>query len=262
MFLRIGRRIKIIRLIIIKLYFIILKTILRKAFYMNYLIVVAHPDDEVLGAGATIYKLSKSGHKVDVCILSGMAEARAFRPENIELKEDMLSSMDLLGIKNHYIGNFPNIKFNIISHLELVQFIEASIMSSQPDIIITHHPGDTNNDHMHTFLACQAAIRLFQRQPNVYPLKELWYMEILSSTEWCVNTAINQFRANAFVEIGMDGIEKKIQALCKYRGVMRNYPHPRSIEAITGLSAFRGSQSGCNYAEAFEVSLRRITDVC
>lgn len=31
---------------------------------MNYLVVVAHPDDEVLGAGATIHKLVKEGHNV------------------------------------------------------------------------------------------------------------------------------------------------------------------------------------------------------
>ena len=33
---------------------------------MNYLIVAAHPDDEVLGAGATIYKLAKRGEKIAV----------------------------------------------------------------------------------------------------------------------------------------------------------------------------------------------------
>ena len=30
---------------------------------MNYLFVVAHPDDEVLGAGATISKLVSQGNK-------------------------------------------------------------------------------------------------------------------------------------------------------------------------------------------------------
>ena len=43
-----------------------------------------------------------------------------------------------------------------------------------------------------------------------------------------------------------------------YRGVMRPYPHPRSAEAIEGLAAYRGGQAGCNYAEAFEVVMRRI----
>jgi len=42
-----------------------------------------------------------------------------------------------------------------------------------------------------------------------------------------------------------------------YRGVMRPNPHPRSAEAIEGFAAYRGCQAGCNYAEAFEVVLRR-----
>lgn len=36
---------------------------------MRYLVVVAHPDDEVLGAGATIQKLISEGHKVSVAIM-------------------------------------------------------------------------------------------------------------------------------------------------------------------------------------------------
>ena len=33
---------------------------------MKYLIVVAHPDDEVLGAGASIWKWAHNGDQVDV----------------------------------------------------------------------------------------------------------------------------------------------------------------------------------------------------
>ena len=83
-------------------------------------------------------------------------------------------------------------------------------------------------------------------------------MEIPSSTEWALNTAMNRFHPNVFVEVGKDGVEAKVKALSMYRGVMRPYPHPRSSEAIGGLAAYRGGQSGCNFAEAFEVVFRRI----
>ena len=52
---------------------------------MNYLVVVAHPDDEVLGAGATMYKLAQEGHIVNVCILSGEVTARNYRPSTLSL---------------------------------------------------------------------------------------------------------------------------------------------------------------------------------
>ena len=225
---------------------------------MNYLFVVAHPDDEVLGAGGTIRKLTKQGHKVEVCILSAEAQARAFRPEDNELNDDMHTALQLLGVSKCYEGTFPNIQLNIVPHLELVQFIEKAIMASGAEVVVTHHPADTNNDHLHTSLACQAAIRLFQRRTDVKPLREFWYMEILSSTEWSVNSAMNKFNPNLFVEIGKDGVESKIEALKSYRGVMRPYPHPRSEEALAGLAAYRGAQAGCFYAEAFECVLRRV----
>jgi LmbE family N-acetylglucosaminyl deacetylase len=224
---------------------------------MNCLIVVAHPDDEVLGAGATIHKLAKEGHKVDVCIMNVDAEARANRPDDEALSADTANSTSSLGVNHVYEGPFPNIKMNTVPHLEMVQFIEQAITMSQPDVIITHHPADTNNDHMHTSMACQAALRLFQRRTDVKPVSEFWFMEALSSTEWSVNSAMNRFQPNTFIEVGLEGVEVKITALSAYRGVMRPYPHPRSDEAIKGLAAYRGSQSGLNYAEAFECVFRR-----
>ena len=215
---------------------------------MKYLIVVAHPDDEVLGAGASIYKWTRNGDSVDVCIMSAEAKARAFRPEDNELEDDTHAALAFIGVGKEYEGTFPNIEMNTVSHLKLVQHIEAAIKESEPDIIITHHPADTNNDHLQTSMACQEAIRLFQRRPEVKPIKEFWYMEVPSCTEWALT----------WVEVGKEGVDAKIKALSMYRGVMRPYPHPRSAEAIEGFAAYRGCQAGCVYAEAFEVALRRL----
>ena len=225
---------------------------------MKYLLVVAHPDDEVLGAGASMWKWTNAGHTVDVCIMCTEAKARAFRPKDNELADDTNASNKFLGVNKTYEGTFPNIEMNTVPHLKLVQFIEMAIKESEPDIIITHHPADTNNDHLQTSLACQEAIRLFQRRPEIKPLAEFWYMEVPSCTEWALNTAFNRFQPNVFVEVGKEGVEAKIKALSMYRGVMRPYPHPRSVEAIEGFAAYRGCQSGSNYAEAFEIAMKRI----
>ena len=223
---------------------------------MKYLIVVAHPDDEVLGAGASIWKWTHGDDVVDVCIMSTEAKARAFRPEDKELDDDLNASADFLGVTKKYEGTFPNIEMNTVSHLKLVQFIEAAIRDCEPDVVITHHPADTNNDHLQTSMACQEAVRLFQRRPEVKRVKEFWYMEVPSCSEWKINSAMQDFVPNCYVEVGKDGVDAKIKALSMYRGVMRPYPHPRSPEYITGLAAVRGSQWGVNYAESFEVVLR------
>lgn len=223
---------------------------------MKYLLVVAHPDDEVLGAGASMFRWSREGHQIDVAIMCTEAKARAFRPEDKELDEDLNASSDFLGIHRKFEATFPNIEMNTVPHLKLVQFIESAIRESEPDIIITHHPADTNNDHLQTSMACQEAVRLFQRRPEVKRVRELWYMEVPSCTEWKINSAMVSFNPNCYVEVGKEGVDAKVKALSMYRGVMRPYPHPRSAEFIEGLAAYRGGQWGLMYAEAFEVVLR------
>ncbi len=224
---------------------------------MDSLVVVAHPDDEVLGAGGTIYQLTQSGYAVTVCILSGEVDARNNRPTVEQLADDVRSSSAILGVCDVINGHFPNIEFNMVPHLELVKFIEKVIVKTKPDVVFTHHPGDLNNDHLHTSLACQAAVRLFQRNPKVAPIKELLFMEIPSATDWSLNRAVGTFNPNTFIEVGKIGVDKKIEALSQYRGVMRDYPHPRSTEALVGLAAYRGGQAGMVYAEAFESAFRR-----
>lgn len=222
---------------------------------MNYLIVVAHPDDEVLGAGATINKLIKEGNNVAVVTMANHAAARANISDTLAI--DQAKAMKILGVEKVYAADFPNIKMNTVPHLELVQFVEKCIIDFNADAIITHHPSDTNNDHVQTSYAVQAACRLFQRRENFPALKELLYMEVFSSTEWSLDSSANRFTPNYFVEIEKNGVNVKLEALSAYKGVMRPYPHPRSTEAIEGLAAYRGAQSGCNYAEAFECVFRR-----
>lgn len=222
---------------------------------MNYLVVVAHPDDEVLGAGATIHKLIKEGHRVAVAIMVSQATAR--KDLSSTLSDDEKEALSIVGVEKTYHADFPNIQMNTVPHLHLVQFIESCITDWKADAIITHHPSDTNNDHVQTSYAVQAACRLFQRREDIPALKELLYMEVPSSTEWSFDTSANRFSPNYFVEIGKEGVELKIKALSAYKGVMRPYPHPRSNEALEGLAAYRGVQAGCNYAEAFECAFKR-----
>lgn len=217
---------------------------------MKVLFVVAHPDDEVLGAGATINKLISEGNKVAVATLVNQVGARANLSDT--LRADQGKAFSIIGIHKAYGADFPNIQMNTVPHLQLVQFIEYVIEDWKAESIYTHHPADTNNDHVMTSYAAQAASRLFQRKDGIPLLKQFIYMEVASSTEWSFDSSANRFSPNMFVEIGEDGLNVKLRALQAYTGVMRPYPHPRSEEAIKGLAAYRGVQAGCNYAEAFE----------
>ena len=103
---------------------------------IKYLLVVAHPDDEVLGAGASMWKWSHEGDEVEVAIMCTEAKARAFRPSDAELEGDTYAATNYVGVGKKYEATFPNIEMNTVPHLKLVQFIESAIRESEPDIVI------------------------------------------------------------------------------------------------------------------------------
>lgn len=220
------------------------------------LVIVAHPDDEILGFGATGVKLVKQREVVQPAILCGNADARERRPSDKELFNDMQKANALLGFNKPTLGQFPNIRMNNVDHLELVQFIEKQILEFKPQRIFTHHPADLNDDHGQVSRACMAASRYYQRRDDIPPLQSLHFMEIQSATDWAYDTDRDGFRPNLFVEIESE-IDSKLDALSCYRNVMRDYPHPRSVEAIKGLAAYRGGQSGQKYSEAFQTIFQR-----
>ena len=218
---------------------------------MKILTVTAHPDVEILGFGGSSWVLSQKGHQVHHLILSGNVDVRRHRPETHELLQDIEIANKTVG-STFELRDFPNIQFNNVAHIELVQSIESVIEAFQPDWVFTHHPMDLNDDHKHVSNACQAAVRLFQRKPTKR-VSAFFFMEIPSSTDWSFPLGYGGFSPNTYIEIGEEGLQKKIESLGQYKGVMRDYPHPRSTEAIQGLAAKRGGESGYFYAEAFQV---------
>ena len=215
---------------------------------MKYLIVAAHPDDEVLGAGALIHNVTSNGNEVHVCLLSHWSPTR---DDNLE--DGINESHRILNVTKSYVGDFGCMRFKDADHHEVVRFIESCIRACEPDIIITHHPSDIHIDHGVTSECCIEAAKLPQRQiADIPKIKKVMYMEVPSSTDW--NTGmVNRFTPNIFVRVTYEDILAKINAIGVYKDVIRKNPHPRSKEALHSLSVIRGSQCGEEYAEAFQL---------
>ena len=216
---------------------------------MRYLFVMAHPDDEA-DVGGTIWKLSRQGNEVAVVITVGKVAARRNLSDSLNAEE--AESMKMLGVHKVFHADFPNIKMNTTPHLEVVRFIENCIENWGAEAIVTHHTADVNIDHAETARATISACRMPYGIESLPSLKLFLMCETAGATEWALNSSMNRFAPNYFVEIGKNGLERKIRAHEAYKGVMRPFPHPQSRQIYEGLAAFRGAQCGCEYAEAFQ----------
>lgn len=223
---------------------------------MKYLFVVAHPDDEVLGAGGMIYNLIQKNQKVKVCFMCSDAEARKTNQNIKTIREQAINSLKILGLSKDDLifGTFPNIKMNTVPHLDIVKFIESAIKEFEPNIVITQYPNDLNSDHKITGECCDEAIRYFQRNNSEVSIDKYMYMEVLSSTDWIIG---DSFTPNFFYEIGQTGLEKKIEALKEYDSALRAFPHSRSRENIRAQATIRGCQTGQNYSEGFVIAFEK-----
>jgi LmbE family N-acetylglucosaminyl deacetylase len=219
---------------------------------MNILIVIAHPDDEVLGCGGTIRKLADEGHTIYTCVLCAPADARHNRPDLMEFHQAVQEAEKLIGIKDSIKYEFKNIQFNTVPHLDMVKAIEAALLKFAPEWIFTHHPGDLNIDHRICYEACMAAIRLPQRLSRMISptlIKRVFLFEVLSSTDW--NSPIGlAFQPNSFFDV-KNTFDTKMQALRYYGNALQPFPHSRSEENIKALATLRGAEVGIAMAEAF-----------
>lgn len=214
----------------------------------SYLFVIAHSDDELLGAGATMKKLIDEGNKVYVACMSNAARTR-----EKSIPETMLATHKELGVEETFICNCQAMQFGNVDHFSLVGFIEDCIRKSDADIIFTHSDTDLHPDHRATNELVLEAFRLPQRGiENIKKIEAVYAIEVTCSSSW----SLEPFNADTYVEVTDEQIQEKIRLLKMYDFVIRDAPHPRSEENIKALATFRGCQSGYRYAEAFKTLFR------
>tara|TARA_B100000315_G_scaffold56042_1_gene50233 strand:+ start:418 stop:1104 length:687 start_codon:yes stop_codon:yes gene_type:complete len=218
------------------------------------LVIAAHPDDEVLGCGGTIARLTSEGSNVFTLILGeGVTSRDASRDrtkkenEIAELRKQTEDANKILGVKKVYTFDFPDNRFDTVPLLDIIKTIEEIKDGFKPDIVFTHHPGDLNIDHQMTFKAVMAACR-----PTIdESVKEIYSFEIPSSTEWNAPSSLTYFMPDYFADVNKS-LEIKINALKEYKTELRDFPHPRSLKAVALNAKQWGVKMGFEAAEAFK----------
>lgn len=217
------------------------------------LVVAAHPDDEVLGCGGTLARLSSSCETHIVILGEGISSRSDRRSEADPAALEKLwgetrAVGGLLGARSVTVEGLPDNRFDEPPLLEVVKRVERIVERLKPGVVYTHHPGDLNIDHAITFRAVMTATR-----PQAgCPVREVYTFEVASSTEWAFQQVAPSFRPNVFVDIRAT-LETKIKAMTMYESEVRAFPHPRSPEALRIQAQRWGSVAGLGAAEAFEL---------
>jgi len=219
------------------------------------LAVVAHADDEVLGCGGTLMRHAAEGDYVRLAIFADGVTSR-HRSYDADKSADEIKSREsaarqaanIMGVEEPVFLRFPDNRCDQVATLDLAKAVETLIVDFQPDTIYTHHAGDLNVDHRHVFHAVLTACRPLPATS----VRNIYSMEIPSSTEWGCWHEGNGFRPQRFVDIARF-FEAKLHALSAYSLEMRSFPHPRSPEAVEALAKLRGATGGLTAAEAFMV---------
>lgn len=221
------------------------------------MVVVAHPDDELLGLGATMHKLITTQRVMTHVVILGegitsRAEQRDTRLWEKELdihRSNIRGAQQAIGYHSVNTYDFPDNRFDSVALLDIVKVIEKEKEAFCPDIIFTHHGGDLNIDHQRTFQAVITATR---------PMKEegvgtVITFETPSGTEWQAGNDPRHFVPNLFIEVSEKDIAAKIKGMEAYEFERRVYPHPRSAEALQVIAQQRGIMVGKSFAEVFQL---------
>lgn len=219
---------------------------------MIVLSVVAHPDDEVLGAGATLARMAAEGHEVHILILAEGVTLRHGRHDLEQARDRCRIAAEVLGASGISFGGFAadgRLMADTPSQA-VVAVIERTLSALRPQFVLTHHGGDIHADHRLTHQSVAYCAKVLAGSS----IRELLTFEVLSSSEQQMSTS-GIFVPDTFIEVG-HFLSHKCKALEVYADECQCPPQPRNSRGVRLLAAARGLQVGVTAAEAFALDRR------
>ncbi len=213
------------------------------------IVISAHPDDEILGAGGTLLKHKANGDILAWLIVTNISEEMGFGFEKVNLRQIEIENVaNRIGCSEVYKLDYPTMSLNPITVNEMIPKISKIFSDFKPTVIYVMNRSDAHSDHRYTFEAVVACTKSFR-----YPfIKKVLMYECISETEFAPMLHEKVFIPNYFVDIS-DFFEEKLSIMEIYDSELGDHPFPRSLKNIESLAVFRGASVGVKYSEAFQL---------
>lgn len=213
------------------------------------IVISAHPDDEILGAGGTLLKHAENGDEIYWLITTKVSEEQGFSKERIDTRnEEIRKVADFLKVKKTFQLDYATMNLTSQELIKMVPEISKVFTEVEPEIIYCLNRSDAHSDHRITFDAVMACTKSFR-----YPyIKQVLLYECISETEFAPALHEKVFLPNYFVDIS-NFLKNKIEIMNVYESEISAHPFPRSEKNIEALATFRGASVGVEYAEAFQL---------
>lgn len=212
------------------------------------LVIAAHPDDEVLGCGGTAALHVLAGDHVTTAIVCE-GESLRYGKDGVGQNNHIARAAQKLGITDVRLLGFPDQKLDTFTLTEIITPLEEIVHSLRPHIVYCQYGNDVNLDHHLLFKAALVATR-----PTETYIEAVYAYDTASSTEWAYPQT---FIPDTWVDISTT-LERKLAAMACYESELRDYPHPRSLEALENRAKAWGNRSCLDAAEVF-MTIRRIS---
>lgn len=212
------------------------------------LVIAPHPDDEVLGAGGTIARLTDAG--VAVTVVSICSDLPPLYPEGLaaEIEAEARAAHALLGVSESVFLGLPSVEVSVGSVAALNGPLQEVVDRVRPSIVLAPFP-DRHVDHKAAF---EASMVVTRPRGTGTGIAVVALYETVSETFWNAPGAEPQFSPSWNVDV-TDTWRRKIEAFALYESQQQPFPGPRSHEALESLAILRGSQAGMPYAESFQI---------
>ena len=217
------------------------------------LIIAPHADDELIGCGGLMSRLTASSAEVRVLYMA----VDGFHHYGIDGEttyQQRIAEIDLVKSEFGFTYTIAYGDKDLIEQLDtlpkrdLVDRFEHAFDGFRPQLLLLPSGKDYDQDHVATFETAFAAARPMPQSIGKWLIPHVFVYE-MSKLMWSVD-AIS--RPVAYLDISAD-LERKLQGISLYRSQLRDSPHIRSLESVTALASLRGKEIGVEHAEAYGV---------